>query len=121
MSHSGVNLTAPSGSISSANYPNIYPANTRCTWHIRAPEDHVVKLVFQVFNIESSSSCTFDYVKLSDTGDFVHDTLRTYCGSSIPNAIYSSGRDLWMRFVANFNDERQGFSAVYTVARKYAG
>lgn len=116
-----MNLTAPSGSISTANYPNIHPANTRCTWHIRAPEDYVVKLVYKAFDVQSSSSCTADYVKLSNTGNFVHDTFRTYCGSNIPNAIYSSGKDLWVRFVSNLDDERQGFSAVYSTALKNAG
>ena len=33
------------GTFDTANYPGLYPSNTKCHWLIEAPEEHVIKVI----------------------------------------------------------------------------
>lgn len=59
--------TDDNGTISSPRHPTSYPHNISCTWLIRAPETHIIRLTFTAFRTESSGSCSFDYVLVEDT------------------------------------------------------
>ena len=52
----------------------------------------------------------------------MHETFKKYCDSSFThNAIYSNGRNLWVRFVSGVSDDKyNGWTAVYFPARKNA-
>jgi tolkin protein len=38
-------ITAPSGTISSPNYPDYYPSRKDCVWHFTTTPGHRIKLV----------------------------------------------------------------------------
>ena len=61
----GGNITTPSGSIVSKNYPNDYPHNTDCEWLITVEEGHSVDLTFIDFDVEGTTNCNYDYVAVS--------------------------------------------------------
>ncbi|KAM7127260.1 LOW QUALITY PROTEIN: ovochymase-1 [Ciconia maguari] len=50
------------GKIDTANYPGLYPRNTKCHWLIEAPAGYVVKLEFEDFAVELSPGCIYDAV-----------------------------------------------------------
>lgn len=60
----GGDLNAPSGTISSPNYPNLYPHNRLCRWKITVPQGRRVTLTFNDLRLEDHNSCTFDYVEV---------------------------------------------------------
>jgi hypothetical protein len=52
-----VDLTSTSGvtSITSPNYPNLYPTNVQCYYYIRAPQSSRILLQFTDFNVPTNS------------------------------------------------------------------
>ena len=45
-------LNAAQGEILSPEYPNHYPIDAKCQWHIHVPDGTVVKLFFVELNLE---------------------------------------------------------------------
>ncbi|KAI8490690.1 Kremen protein 1 [Branchiostoma belcheri] len=43
------------GTIYSPNYPGSYPGSADCHWNISVPEDHLIKLRFQLFSMNEAS------------------------------------------------------------------
>lgn len=60
-------LTTPTGGFSSPNYPLPYHPNSECYWTIRTSQGSQLLLSFSNFHLESSSTCSFDYVAVSTT------------------------------------------------------
>uniref|UniRef100_UPI0009B389C2 cubilin-like n=1 Tax=Monopterus albus TaxID=43700 RepID=UPI0009B389C2 len=59
----GGELNAPSGTISSPNYPNLYPHNRVCRWELVVSPGRRVTLTINDLRLEGSgTSCAFDYV-----------------------------------------------------------
>lgn len=62
----GGQLNAPSGTISSPNYPNLYPHSRVCRWELVVATDRRVTLTINDLRLEDSGvSCPFDYVDVS--------------------------------------------------------
>jgi len=59
-------LSGATGTFTSPNHPNSYPASANCEWTITIPEGRVA-LRFTALDIESTSGCTYDSVKVSTT------------------------------------------------------
>ncbi|KAM4748732.1 ovochymase-1 [Rhinophrynus dorsalis] len=54
------------GKIYSVHYPYSYPSSVTCQWIINAPEDYVVKLIFEDFELEYQKDCDYDHVAVYD-------------------------------------------------------
>ncbi|OXB55598.1 hypothetical protein ASZ78_013010 [Callipepla squamata] len=50
------------GVLQSMHYPEHYSNLADCQWIICAPEDHVIKLTYQFFEVEESEDCSYDSV-----------------------------------------------------------
>ncbi|POI35152.1 hypothetical protein CIB84_001097 [Bambusicola thoracicus] len=50
------------GVLQSMHYPEHYSNLAVCQWIICAPEDHVIKLTYQTFEVEESEDCSYDAV-----------------------------------------------------------
>ncbi|NWR90257.1 CUBN protein, partial [Furnarius figulus] len=61
----GGDLTAPVGTFTSPNYPNLYPHNRVCEWRITVEEGRRVTLTFNDMKTEGHWSCSSDYVAVS--------------------------------------------------------
>lgn len=62
----GGELNAPSGTISSPNYPNLYPHSRVCRWELVVSPDRRITLTINDLRLEGSdTSCIFDYVDVS--------------------------------------------------------
>ena len=51
----GGELKERNGTITSPSYPDRYPINKKCSWSIRAPPLHKIKLSFKEFELEESA------------------------------------------------------------------
>lgn len=61
----GGELNAPSGTISSPNYPNLYPHSRVCRWEIVVPAGRRVTLTINDLRLEDTAACSFDYVEVN--------------------------------------------------------
>ncbi|XP_048451708.1 neuropilin and tolloid-like protein 1 [Rhincodon typus] len=102
------------GFFTSPNYPNKYPPDRECTYIIEAAPRQSIELYFdEKYSIEPSWECKFDHIEVRD-GPFGFSTeIGRYCGQNIPPFITSSGRYLWIKFVADGELESIGFLARY--------
>lgn len=60
------NATASSQTITSPFYPSAYPPFSSCRWVLDAPSQEVVKVSVQQFHLESSQSCTSNFLEFKD-------------------------------------------------------
>lgn len=58
-------LPGPRGFFSSPNYPDPYPPNARCVWHIQVATDQAIQLKIEALSMESVASCLFDRLEIS--------------------------------------------------------
>lgn len=60
----GGDLNAPFGTISSPNYPNLYPHSRICRWRITVPQGRRVTLTINDLRLEDHGTCLFDFVEV---------------------------------------------------------
>ena len=82
--------------ITSPNYPRNYHNSKTCTWKLEAPQGRRIGLKFLDFDLEQSSGCRYDWLKVynggSDSSPVLKDKL---CGASRPSNTVSSGNQLF--------------------------
>ncbi|XP_059390751.1 neuropilin and tolloid-like protein 1 isoform X1 [Carassius carassius] len=102
------------GLFTSPNYPNKYPPERECIYIIEAPPRQCIDLFFdEKYSIEPSWECKFDHIEVRDGPFGFSPIIGRYCGQQNPPYIRSSGRYLWIKFVADGELEGMGFSASY--------
>ena len=111
----GVTLSgAPSGFVSSPNFPGNFPPNSICIWNITVPSGRI-KLTFLNFTFESSDqtqcSSNDQGARLVIT-NVAHSTPLQFCGQSIPDPVYSVGNYLGIQLFTGSN-VYSGFNASY--------
>jgi len=62
----GGEFTGATGSLTSPNYPLSYGHNAECFWNVTVAAGSRVRLKVVDLNLETSSSCTYDYLEVSD-------------------------------------------------------
>ncbi|KAI6079005.1 ovochymase-1 [Aix galericulata] len=101
------------GKIDSANYPGLYPRNTKCHWLIEAPVEYAVKLEFEDFALELSPGCIYDAVTVySDAEE--ENQLANLCGFSTPKPVLSPGNTMLVHFESDGENNFRGFRARLT-------
>lgn len=55
------------GTVVSPSFPLNYPPNLRCEWKLLAQPGKKIQLLFDTLDLESSSDCTKDYLKVCET------------------------------------------------------
>ncbi|XP_063800236.1 astacin-like metalloendopeptidase [Pseudophryne corroboree] len=110
----GATLTKDNGTVVSPKYPSFYPNNVNGTWIIIAPPGYSVSLTFPVFNVESSPSCSTDYLAILDGGGVTAPVLGTYCGKISGLKLKSSGQMMVLHFSSNLKVNKHGFQAKYS-------
>lgn len=79
-----------------------------------APPRQCIDLFFdEKYSIEPSWECKFDHIEVRDGPFGFSPIIGRYCGQQKPPYIRSSGRYLWIKFVADGELEAMGFSASY--------
>ncbi|ELK28521.1 Cubilin [Myotis davidii] len=118
----GYILTDSFDTISSPLFPAKYPDNQNCSWIIQAqpPFNHIT-LSFTHFGLESSTTCTQDFLEILD-GNYDDAPLRgRYCGTSMPHPITSFSNALTVRFISDSSVSFGGFHATYAASSSACG
>uniref|UniRef100_H2ZHT6 Metalloendopeptidase n=1 Tax=Ciona savignyi TaxID=51511 RepID=H2ZHT6_CIOSA len=107
-------ITSHMGEITSPNWPNKYPSRKDCTWHVSTTAGHMVKLVFNEFELESQPDCAYDHLEIYDGADATAAILGRYCGSKRPTPIVASTNHMFVKFFSDASVQKRGFSASHT-------
>ncbi|XP_071848222.1 uncharacterized protein [Apostichopus japonicus] len=115
-----VTLSNSTGTFTSPEYPNLYPSNLNCTWHLQAAEGKVIELTFDDVQLEADigGQC-YDTITISDPtpGSDFHPA--TFCGDGpgwprYPIRFHSTTNQLTIHMKTDVTDEATGFSARYS-------
>ncbi|XP_041445755.1 embryonic protein UVS.2-like isoform X2 [Xenopus laevis] len=110
-------LSDTTGSLKSSNYPGIYPNNGTCLWLIRVPDGQVF-MQFMAFDLQSSTGCASDYLKVYDGGTpSAPVLLAKACGTSQLPSIVSTGNLMLLEFVSDGSIAATGFKASYSTVQ----
>jgi len=103
--------------IKSPNYPNDYDDNLNCTWTIKAlfSGRYIVKVLFNDFKLESTCD---DVLKFYDGMNETSNLLGSYCGTTHPEVIYSTGRYLSVKFQTDNMISYKGFNFSFTAVKE---
>ncbi|KAK0071942.1 hypothetical protein PV325_012125 [Microctonus aethiopoides] len=109
----GGNFQADQGFIHSANYPKNYPNSQNCEWFIQVDKNHAINFTFIDFDIEDTTNCTDDYVKIFDGPTRNDVELGTFCTNVLPPSIISSGNVLLVVMRTDNLISAKGFKAQF--------
>ncbi|XP_076628821.1 cubilin [Colletes latitarsis] len=98
------------GVIKSPNYPESYSNKRECTWVIEAPNRQKVILNVEDFELESHSTCIFDYLEIRNGGYDTSPLIGKFCGTDIPSQIISQTNQIYLKFVSDVSKMYKGFS-----------
>ncbi|KAG8438260.1 hypothetical protein GDO86_008814 [Hymenochirus boettgeri] len=110
-------MSDPNGIVMSDNYPLFYSNNANCVWLIRTSSGQV-SLNFNSFNVQTSTNCISDYIKIYDgatksSPPILHRT----CGTDLPPNVISSTNRMLLEFVSDGSIVETGFKASYTTVK----
>ncbi|XP_056277312.1 neuropilin-1a-like isoform X2 [Pseudoliparis swirei] len=102
--------------LTSPGYPGAYPPSQQCAWVITAPEPGQKILInFNPhFDLEDRD-CKYDFVEVYNGGHELSPMLGKFCGKIAPSPIISSGSQLLIKFVSDYETHGAGFSVRYEV------
>ncbi|XP_059901037.1 cubilin [Gadus macrocephalus] len=101
------------GVIESLNYPNAYPASSRCSWTVQAWAGNTVSYTFTAFHLERSTNCMHDHVKLYNGPDAQAPLIGTFCGSTPPPTNATTSPYLTMVFQSDTSLFGSGFQMIW--------
>ncbi|KAI4898213.1 hypothetical protein NFI96_006067 [Prochilodus magdalenae] len=108
------------GTLKTPNWPDRdYPAGVTCSWHIVAPQHHIIELKFEKFDLERDSHCRYDHMAAYNGGE-LNEARRIgrFCGDSPPAPIYSDDNQLFIQFVSDLSLTADGFIGHYLFRSK---
>lgn len=117
------------GTFASPYFPDNYHDYQDCQWNITAPKGRVIRLKFDVFELESTpfscggGQCSCDYVEVKEESTLGDTTvLGRYCMMATPpNIIESSTNRLIVTFHSDHAISAKGFNASYTTMASITG
>lgn len=115
-----INATYEFGTLTSPQYPDLYPLGKECVWEIVAPPNHNVFLSFNHFDLEGTknlySQCNYDHLTTySRLRDNRLKKIGVFCGQEIPPIINSEQNILRVEFYSDKTVQQTGFSALFHI------
>ncbi|XP_070637101.1 scavenger receptor cysteine-rich domain-containing protein DMBT1 isoform X10 [Bos indicus] len=105
-------LFSASGNFSSPSYPGYYPNNADCVWEIQVNPGYLINLGFDSLQLETHSSCSYDYVEILNGPLSSNASARRICRYT--REIFTSySNRLTVRFRSDGSVQKTGFSAWY--------
>jgi len=104
-------VTDSGTTITSPNYPSNYDNRKDCQVTIRFAADQIVSITLEAFNVESHSTCVWDYLAVHD-GDSTSSNLigSKLCGTDpAGSTIQSTGNTMTLHFHTDGSVTRSGF------------
>ncbi|MEY4964061.1 MAG: hypothetical protein RLZZ323_1380 [Bacteroidota bacterium] len=109
--------SSDTGEISDGSGANKYCNNMNCSWLIQPPQAQKVTFNFTSFNLQNASAdgrTIYDAVEIYDGINDSAPLLGRFTGSTVPNAVTSTGSSLFIKFYTDYEINFQGWSGYYT-------
>ncbi|XP_053742805.1 ovochymase-2 [Synchiropus splendidus] len=101
-------LLKDQASVQSPNYPQSYRDDCELRWVIHAPAGHIVKLEFVDFDLEESSSCSYDSLTVLADVEAAEE-IAVLCGRSLPPDVLSHQDVMVLLFSSDSSVSHRGF------------
>ncbi|KAJ7344489.1 hypothetical protein JRQ81_000439 [Phrynocephalus forsythii] len=101
------------GTLQSMYYPEPYSNLADCQWIIHAPENYMVKLTYEHFELEENEGCTYDSVAVYENVA-KEDEIARSCGFAIPAPVLSSSSTMLVIFHSDETENFGGFKARFS-------
>ncbi|XP_046553794.1 deleted in malignant brain tumors 1 protein-like [Haliotis rubra] len=98
--------------MTSPGYPQNYQNNMDCIWTLTTDMSDI-KIDVLDSDIESASSCDYDYVEVYDGSSTNSDVIGKFCGTQEPTYV-SSGTTVTIKFHSDNSNTEKGFRLSYT-------
>ncbi|XP_071826204.1 cubilin-like isoform X2 [Apostichopus japonicus] len=108
------NVTSGYGHLMSPGYPVSYHSNHDCTTRLTSPPGTFLTLYFDNFVLEGNSRCPFDYLRIRDGPSSTSSEVFFGCGSFLPNPIFASSNQLYLKFFTDGSETFEGYQITYT-------
>ncbi|KAG8515901.1 Cubilin, partial [Galemys pyrenaicus] len=109
------------GNLKSPGWPDNYNDNLDCTIILTAPQNHTISLFFHSFGIEDSPECRHDFLEVRNGSESSSPLLGTYCGTLLPNPIFSQNNQLHLRFKSDSAISSLGYEIIWTSSSSGCG
>ncbi|KAK6758656.1 hypothetical protein RB195_016091 [Necator americanus] len=132
-----ITQNAPSGRLTSPNFPNPYDHNSTCTTRVEAPRQKRIQLVFRSFDFERGRvsfyrangsrlalynfrrrvfmrSCDFDFLKINEPG---RNSTGPVCGRGLPSTYFTWGNSVEVFMKTDHNMATEGYDLSYFTGR----
>lgn len=106
------------------NKDGLYEKNLDCIWTITVPDQSIVKLTFESFDLEDTNDYTGkcrDYVQVNDGSSSAEPLIDVFCGKRKPDQIQSSSNRLFIYFKTDDLNEANGFRVRYEAVQSSCG
>ncbi|XP_049633697.1 cubilin [Suncus etruscus] len=109
------------GQLQSPGWPESYNNDLDCTVVLSAPQNHTISLFFHMFVLEDSSECRQDFLEVRNGRDSSAPLLGTFCGTLLPNPIFSQTHELYLRFKSDSAGSGLGYDIIWTSSSSGCG
>ncbi len=106
--------TAANGTFATPNYPNNYPVSRVCKWIIKVAAGKRIQLNFTEIDLETHSSCSYDYLQIFNGRDESAPVIGKYCSRHAAVTLTSSSNEVVLKFSSDSSNTGRGFSVSYT-------
>ncbi|XP_045117385.1 cubilin-like [Portunus trituberculatus] len=118
----GGELTKPSETFTSPGYPNAYPRDTVCEWHIQTDPGTRIRITINEIDIESATDCIYDALHVYGGRDKNSVPLVSLCHHQThPIIVTSQGNHAFVSFESDQNVRGKGFNISYTTLHDGCG
>ena len=102
------------GTFVSPKYSLNYPDSETCTYKISGPSASKIHLIFSVFTLEESASCSKDSLSIYEGSDTSGTLAAVKCGRNTTQYL-SMGNSLFLQFESDASINEQGFRIYYFI------
>ena len=73
-----------------------------------------MRLVIKAMDLEYCTLCYCDYVEVREGASSDGQLIGRFCNNAKKTAVYSEGRQMWVKFRSDIAYQRKGFSASFS-------
>ena len=104
-----------SRTINTPSYPYNFPKNKQCSWKITGQIGTKIKIWEFSYNLDPSSTCRFDYLKIYDGPSSSSNRDALLCGDYSFDGMTSSSNTLFLEFRSDSSYKFLGFQFGYSI------
>ncbi|XP_035298709.1 cubilin isoform X2 [Cricetulus griseus] len=103
------NIVGSRGKIASPLWPESYPHNSNYIWTVNVNASQIIRARILEIDMESTSNCNFDKLKIYDGIDIHSRLIGTYCSNQLLDSISSSRNSMTFQFSSDSTISGKGF------------